>query len=79
MALPAPTDPILVHFGLNYEDCNPSPEFDVDEEVSKRFHDLFADEYGCRIPFLGGGRYTSRQSPVCTRMSDYNTTQGEEF
>ena len=82
MDLPAPTDPILTLFGRNYEDCNSSLEFNMDDEVSRRFHNFFVDEHGCHIPFLGGDRYVtqdSAQSKFCTKMSDYNTTQGEQF
>ena len=79
VGLPAPTDPIRLQLGPNFEDCNPSPEFNMDEQVARRFHALFVDETGCHIPFLGGDRYAPPRSPVCTRMSDYNTTQGKEF
>ena len=82
MDLPAPTDPILTLFGRNYEDCNPSLEFNMDDEVSRKFHQLFSDDHGCHIPFLGGDRYVTADLPqnkFCTQMADYNTTQGEQF
>ena len=82
MDLPAPKDPILTYFGPDYKTCNSSPEFNMDEQVSQIFHQNFADAYGCHIPFLGGDSYVSKvstRSTFCTRMSDYNTTQGEEF
>ena len=82
VGLPAPIDPFRVQLGPHFEDCNPSSEFNMDDQVSQRFHELFADKHGCHIPFLGGDRYVtmvSPQSAFCTKMSDYNTTQGEEF
>ena len=82
MDLPAPRDPILTHFGPDYKNCNSSPEFNMDEEVSRIFHQTFAYAYGCHIPFLEGDSYLAKISPqstFCTRMSDYNTTQGEDF
>ena len=80
--LPAPKDPILKLFGRDYKNCNSSLEFNMDEQVSRIFHQDFADKYGCHIPFLGGDTYVANVSPrstFCTRMSDYNTTQGEVF
>ena len=82
VGLPAPIDSIRKQFGYHFEDCNPSSQFNMDEQVSRRFHELFADEHGCHIPFLGGDRYVTMVSPrstFCTRMLDYNATQGEEF
>ena len=82
MDLPAPTDPILTLFGRNYENCNSSLEFNMDDEISRKFHELFADDHRCHIPFLGGDRYVTPDLPqnkFCTRMADYNTTQGVQF
>ena len=79
MHLPAPTDTILKRFGRNFKDCNSRSEFNMDVQVSRRFHELFAHSHGCHIPFLGGDSFVSSQDEFCTRMSDYNTTQGEEY
>ena len=80
--LSAPRDPLLVHFGYDYDSCNPSLEYDMDDEILRNFHHLFAEAYGCHIPFFGGDRYVSTIAPkttMCTRKSDYNTTEGEIF
>ena len=77
--LPAPTDPIRKRFGPAFEDCNSSSEFNMDEQVSRKFHEIFAKETGCHIPFLGGDTYATSRTPLCTRKSDYNTTKGREF
>ena len=80
--LPAPTDPLLLHFGHDYDSCNSSADFNMDEEVTRFFHLFFADYYGCHIPFFGGDRFVARLSakvPFCTRQSDYNTTQCLSF
>ena len=80
MLLPAPTDPILTKFGDNFYDCNPSPAFDMDEEVAKEFHQIFFNKHGCNIPLLGGDIFVSTpsaRSSFCTRRSDYNTTEGK--
>ena len=77
--LPAPTDPILIHLGHNHYNCNPSADFNMDEEISRKFHQLFSDAYGCHIPFFGGDRFVmnvSTKLTFCTRKSDYNTSQG---
>ena len=70
VGLPAPIDPFRVQLGPHFEDCNPSSEFNMDDQVSKRFHELFADKHGCHIPFLGGDRYVTMVSPqsvFCTK------------
>ena len=79
MLLPAPTDPMLTQFGDNFNKCNPSRDFNMDEEVSKKFHQIFFDIHGCNIPLLGGDIFVSKHSAsssFCTRKSDYNTTEG---
>ena len=79
MLLPAPTDPLLTQFGDNFYNCNPSPAFNMDEEVSKEFHQIFFKKHGCNIPLLGGDIFVSTHSTgssFCTRKSDYNTTEG---
>ena len=79
MLLPAPTDPLLTQFGDNFYNCNPSPAFNMDEEVSMEFHQIFLDKHGCNIPLLGGDIFVSTHSTgssFCTRKSDYNTTEG---
>ena len=77
--LPAPTDPILIHLGHNHDNCNPNGDFNMDDEILRKFHQLFADANGCHIPFFGGDRFVmnvSTKLAFCTRKSDYNTSQG---
>ena len=80
MDLPAPKDPILLALGRNYSDCNTSASFNMDLQVSDKFHEVFARKHQCHIPFLGGDRYVqinAAQTSFCTNMSNYNTTEGD--
>ena len=79
MLLPAPTDPMLTQFGDDFENCNPTTSFNMDEEVSKEFHQIFFDLHQCNIPLLGGDKFVSTHSAAtsfCIKKSDYNTTEG---
>ena len=81
MLLPAPTDPILKKVGGNFDNCNSSADFNMDEEVAKEFHRLFLQIHGCNIPLLGGDIFVSENSAAtsfCTNKTDYNTTEGKE-
>ena len=81
MLLPAPTDPILKQFGGNFDNCNSSAAFNMDEEVAKEFHRLFLQIHGCNIPLLGGDIFVAENSAAtsfCTNKTDYNTTGGKE-
>ena len=82
MLLPAPTDPILKQLGGNFDNCNSSAAFNMDEEVAKEFHRLFRHIHiHIHIPLLGGDIFVSENSAAtsfCTNKTDYNTTEGKE-